>query len=108
MFELALMIGMGLLSLTSALVPLLGLLAIFVLAETWQPPAADAPAWLGHAYRVSRYYVFTVLIVALLWLLAAVLVVNTDFWSLYDPTVEPDPVPALEHALQHWEEVDLP
>ena len=108
MFELAITTGMGLLSLASALVPLLGIVAIFVLAQTWQPLTAAAPAWLRFAYQITRYYVFAVLIVALLWLLAAVLVVNTDFWSLYDPDVEADPVPALEHALEHWEELGLP
>lgn len=108
MFDLAITFGIGLLTLASALAPLLGVLAIFVLSQTWQPPGPEAPAWLGYAYRITRYYVFAVLIVALLWLLAAVLVINTDFWSLYDPAVESDPVPALEHALQHWEELDLP
>ena len=48
-----------------------------------------------------------VLVIALLWLLAAVLVINTDFWSLYDPAASSDPLPALEHALHHWEEIDL-
>lgn len=99
-------IGIGLLSLASALLPALGLLALYVLAETWRPPVS-APRWFRTAYRLSRYYVFTVLVIALLWLLAAVLVINTDFWSIYDPGSDNDPMPALEHALQHWEEIDL-
>jgi hypothetical protein len=98
--------GIGLLSLASALFPALGLLALYVLAETWRSPI-NAPGWFRTAYRLSRYYVFTVLVIALLWLLAAVLVINTDFWSVYDPEADADPMPALEHALQHWEEIDL-
>ena len=54
-------IGIGLLSLASALLPALGLLALYVLAETWRPPI-DPPGWFRTAYRLSRYYVFTVLI----------------------------------------------
>jgi hypothetical protein len=46
-------------------------------------------------------------VIALLWLLAAVLVINTDFWSIYDPETSSDPLPALEHALEYWEEMDL-
>ena len=100
-------IGMALLSLASTLLPILGLLALYILAETWRPPHSDAPAWFRTAYRASRYYVFTVLLIALLWLLAAVLVINTDFWSLYDPEIDADPLPALEHALEYWEEMEL-
>ena len=55
-------IGIGLLSLASALLPALGLLALYVLAETWRPPIG-APGWFRTAYRLSRYYVFTVLII---------------------------------------------
>ena len=103
---MVLTIGIGLVSLASALLPVLGLLALYVLTETWQAPV-DAPAWFRAAYRLSRYYVYTVLVIALLWLLAAVLVINTDFWSLYDPEADSGPLPALEHALQHWDEMDL-
>ena len=99
-------LAIALISLASALLPILGLLALYILAETWQAPA-QARGWFRTAYRLSRYYVFTVLVIALLWLLAAVLVINTDFWSLYDPETTSDPLPALEHALEHWEEMDL-
>ena len=99
-------IGIGLISLASALLPVLGVLALYVLAETWQAPV-QAPRWFRTAYRLSRYYVFTVLVIALLWLLAAVLVINTDFWAIYDPETTSDPLPALEHALEYWEEIDL-
>ncbi len=99
-------IGISLISLASALLPVLGVLALYVLAETWEAPV-QAPSWFRTAYRLSRYYVFTVLVIALLWLLAAVLVINTDFWSIYDPETSNDPLPALEHALEYWEEMDL-
>ena len=98
--------AIAVISLASALLPVLGLLALYVLAETWQAPV-NAQGWFRVAYRLSRYCIFTVLVIALLWLLAAVLVINTDFWSLYDPAASSDPLPALEHALHHWEEIDL-
>ena len=68
-------------------------------------PGADRKPWFSLFFKISRYYVFVVLILANLWLLAAALVINTDFWSLYDPSADADPSAALEEALQHWDEL---
>ena len=85
--------------------PLLGFLSLFILAETWREPGTDRRPSFVLLFKASRYYVFVVLILANLWLLAAALVINTDFWSLYDPSTDLDPSAALEEALQHWDEL---
>ena len=95
----------GIASVLFLALPLLGFLSLFMLAETWREPGADRKPWFLLFFKVSRYYVFVVLILANLWLLAAALVINTDFWSLYDPSADADPSAALEEALQHWDEL---
>jgi len=103
--DLLMVLLVGAASLLSWLLPALGMLAIFVLGQTWPPPDRPESGLFWYLYRISRYYVFSVLIIALLWLIAAVFVINTDFWSEYDPESNADPLPAFEHAIEHWDEM---
>ncbi len=103
--ELLIVLLVAAASLLSWLLPAVGLLALVVLAQTWKDPELRRSGPFWYAYRISRYYVFAALLIALLWLLAAVFVINTDFWTEYDPDANPDPLPALEHAIEHWDDV---
>ena len=103
--ETMLPIVAALLSALSLALPLFGFLSLFILAETWRGPGEGRRSWFLQVYKATRFYVFAVLILANLWLLAGVLVINTDFWSLYDAGAGVDPGTALEEALEHWDEL---